>query len=211
LNDTELKLRLRNGITIATFRALEAHTMQYVLRNTPASTLPFPIKKDAGFLEGYNLPINTTVIPDRIHTNVQLTQFRNNAAQKRGTFLRKFSLPGGNYLVVVRFGGEKNTTDVLCIVNSAGTVLNMLEGSVTVNGMMVKKCTITPAQVIVYQATPSSTTASLSFFMENFAGFTNGSVVTTFYNISGSSFVRGSVNTGAAKTFTKSILVDGEW
>ena len=205
LNDTELKLRLRDGITIATFRALEAHTMQYVLRNTPTSTLPFAVKKNTGFLEGYgNFPINQAIV-DRIHTNVQLTQFTNNAAQRRGAFLRKFQ-SGSNFIVVVTFGDlYRNRTDVICIVNSAGTILSTLEGLVIVDGMTVKSYTITPSgQVHIYQVVPSSTTPLRFQDVTSFPG----NLTNTIHSISGSSFSSGTFVNSVPKTFTRSLLSD---
>jgi len=206
LDNTEFITKsLFNG-SIYTLKALDAYTLKYVLDNTPTSNLPFSIGKKTGFLDGYNdIPVNHAIV-DRIYKNVQLTQFTNIAAQKRGKFLRRFSLSGGNSLVVVRFGSGSDITDVLCIVNSAGTVLNTLEATVTVDDMRVKGCNIVSSSMIyIYQVVPSSAT-SLPF--ENLTSF-SGSVRTTIYSISGSSFGSGSVvNPGTTKTFTRNLLSD---
>lgn len=208
LTDRELKTRNVQKPTIYTFDVVGAYTMKYVLDNTPTSNLSsFSISKNTGFLEGYNIPVNHAIV-DKIYTNVQLTQSTNLSAQKRGKFLRKFQL-GSNYIIVVTFGDlDYNRTDVICIVNSAGTVLSTLEGLVIVDGMMVKYSSIQPnGSVYVSQVVPSSST---SLLFKDVASFT-GKSVTTVYNTSGSSFVKGAVYDAAQpKTFTRSILTDDD-
>jgi len=84
-------------------------------------------------------------------------------------------------------------------------VLSTLEGTVTVDGMTVKGCTITPGgQVYIYQVVPSSTTL-LPF--ENVTSFP-GSLTTTIHSISGSSFSSGTFVNSVPKTFTRSLLSD---
>jgi hypothetical protein len=208
LNDAELKLRLRNGV-VATFRSLEAHTMQYVVRNAPTSQSPFSGLRGVGSQDhpNVNMPLNTAV-PDRLYRNVQLTQFTNIANQKRGRILGKFAVTNNNHIVVVTFGDlHNNRTDVLCLVNSSGTILRTIEGMVIVDGMLMKDYRLVSGQVEIRQVVPSSSLASLSF--DNVTSFT-GNVVTTVYSIASSSFdiIQGRTTTSGVKTFTRALLTN---
>jgi hypothetical protein len=206
LNDAILRIRLRDGITIATFRALEAHTMQYVVRNAPTSQSPFSGLRGVGSQDhpNVNMPLNTAVT-DRLYRNVQLTQFENIANQRRGRILGKFAATNNNFIVVVTFGDlDNNRTDVLCLVNSSGTILRTIEGMVIVDGMLMKDYRLVSGQVEIRQVVPSSST---SLLFDNVTSFT-GNVVTTVYSIASSSFDQLRTSTSGAKTFTRALLTN---
>jgi len=207
LTDTEFTIKHLITGTVSNYKALEVCTMKYVMDNTPTEKTPFNVKGKT-FLDGYNFPINNKTIPDRLYKNVQLTQYTNNTTGARGKFLRKCLLTNGNYIVIVSFGDVyDNRTDILCLVDKNGTILDKLEGQVTVEGVTVKEYSITGADGIVYisQVVPSTSTPSLSF--EGFPNF-SGNVVVTSYYIVGGKFVKSSTNTNPEKTFTKSRMSD---
>ena len=209
LTETELTMQSIKSGNILSYRALEYFTMKYVLDNTLKGTLPFAPTKKTGFLEGYNFPINSTTIPDRLHTCVQLTSPTNNASAARGKFFRKFT--AGSYnLVIVTFGDlTKNRTDVLCIVDNNGTIRSTLEGWVTVDGMAVKSYSIQGnGDVYISRIVPSSST-SLSFGNIDDSTVFSGNVETAIYSTSGGSFVYKETKAPSLiKTFTRELMSD---
>ena len=193
---------------VSTFRVVNVFTMKYVIDNTPTSTLVgnFHPTKTSGFLEGYNYPVNSTAIPDRLHTNVQLTSPTDNRSAARGKFFRKYAI-GSYYLVIVTFGdATNNRTDVLCIVDRNGNIRSTLEGWVTVNGMTVKSYGIQPdGDVYIDRIAPSSSTPLLFESLPSFSG----KVERTVYSTSGSFVYKSAYPPSAStSTFTKSFLSD---
>jgi len=212
LNEMEFDMKSLQSNRVLNFKCIDSYNMQYVLSKTPTHILQgapgplqgaFSLGRKADFLAGYDFRINTDQIPDRLYEDVHLTKFTNNAAQKRGKFLRKVALSSGYYLVAVRFGEGDNVTDVFCIVDGSGNVKSTLEGTVIVNGIMVKSCSVTQGQVIVSQAKPTVTSLSFANFPSDQTF--PGNVITTFYNFSNSGFTKGSEYL-VTKTFTKSLL-----
>ena len=205
LTDTEFTVRIAGGVSLSIHRALETFTMKYVLDKTLMEPLPFSPTKTTGFLADYNFPVNSKTIPDKLYKNVQLTQFTDNTSAVRGRFFRKFAM-GSYTIVAVTFGDDLtyNRTDVLCVVDSNGNILDMLEGWVTVEGVTVKQYSISSTGVTVQWVAPSTST-SLSF--ENVTDFL-GRNYTQSYNLSGGKFVSGTVYGSSEKTFTIARLSD---
>jgi hypothetical protein len=202
LNDREYILKYWNGKT-ATMKAFDVHTMQYILNNTPTERIPFGWK--IGAPDGYSFLINNRNIPNRAYTNVQLTQFTDNTSIGGGRFLRKMTLSNGNHVVVVSFGStDLNRTDVLCLVNSSGTILSTVEGLVIVDGIKVKEYTLMGETVRVSQVVPRAGSPSIGFGNFSFLG----NVVHTDHNVVNGRFVEGTKMTTSEKTFTKARMSD---
>jgi len=203
LTDTELK------ITTTTYKALEAHTMKYVIDNTPTQSLPFNATKTLGFLDGYDIPVNNNTITDRLYTNVQLTQYTDVSAQKRGKFFRKFApsnagSSGYAYIVAVTFGDvTDNRTDMLCVVDNNGNILDKIEGRVTVDGMTLKQWRILSNGTIeIFQVKPSSST---SLKVEDATSF-SGYIVNNAYSIKSGKFSLDKSTPSPTGTLTKTTL-----
>jgi len=206
LDDTEFTIKLSNG-SIAPHKALEVCTMKYVLNSVPTTSTPFNATKTAEFQAAYRFPINTTAIQDRLYTNVQLTQYTDVAAQKRGRFFRKFTPSGvtNRHIIVVSFGDTyDNRTDVLCLVDANGNILDKMEGRITVNGLTVKQYQMTSNGMTIYRVVPTSA-ASLPFNnITNFSGY----ITKTGFVVNGDSFssVKTSGDVSKTGTVTESFL-----
>ena len=162
----------------------EFYTIKQVLDNTQTESKPFTPTKTTGFLANYNYQINNKTIPDKLYEDVQLTKFTDNSSAARGKFFRKFQI-GNYYLVAVTFGDlTNNRTDVLCVVNSAGTVLDKLEGWVTVGGATVKQYIIQGGNegVYIYRVKTTDTRSFTDIAAPSFGGI-RGSIETSFYGI----------------------------
>jgi len=160
--------------------------MKYALDKTPKATLPFAPTKTTGFLEGYDFPVYNKTIPDKLYKDIQLTKFTDNSSAARGRFFRKFQL-GSYYLVVVTFGDlTNNRTDVLCVVNSAGTILDKLEVWVTGEGATVKQYNILPNGDVIINRVKTTESRSFEETTATLFGGIRGNIETTFYGIDSS-------------------------
>ena len=205
LNDTELTFKLRDG-SFMTYRALESCTIKNIMSLTPNEKTPFSGRGKA-VLNGYNFPVNNKTIPDRLYSNVQLTQYKT-VSESRGKFLRKFQLTSGYYIVIVSFGNIiDDRTDILCLVDKNGNILDRLEGQITVAGVTAKEYTVisTDGTVYVSQVVPTQTPPLL---FETFSSFLGNVVVSTYKVVNGKFVKQPNPNTAQTKTFARSRMLD---
>lgn len=182
------------------------------LSKIPASSVPFNVikalKLPSGYHSYYILNPNNT-ISDKLYENVQLTQYVNASVDPElgAELFLKFTIPNSDkVLIVVSFGhgygGDE--TQMLCVVNSNGTIINTLEGTVMGADAYVKQFRITAQnQIIVTSIKPTSTTSIPFETFRYFVGYRQD--ITYSINAQGQ-FVQNSVQTYQPKVYTHSYL-----
>ena len=175
------------------------------------SSVPFNVIKGLKLPSGYHsYSINTgNTIPDKLYNNVQLTQHTSASVDPElgAVLFLKFAIPNSDKaLIAVAFGhgygGDE--TQILCVVNSNGTILSTLEGTIMGKDVYVKQFRV-PAQgkVIVTTIKPTSTTSIPFETCSNFSGYRQD--ITYTINAQGQ-FIQSSVQTYKSKTYTSTYL-----
>lgn len=190
-------------------------TFSEALSKTSTSNLPFNLSKrfkipSGSKSGGYFIYPNDTV-PDRIFTNVQLTNFERASTDPASgaILLLKFIIPNSNmFLIVVSFGnfygGDETIT--LSVVNSDGIITSSLLASVTGIDAYVKQCRIISQNQIIVTTIMPYVTTSIPF--DNLTSF-NGHRRDITYSINDQGqFVQTSVQNYYGKTYPRAYLED---
>lgn len=190
------------------------NTLSEAIRIATTSNVPFDLSKR------FKIPTGTKgggyfkcpdTIPDRVYTNVQLTQYTRASTDpaRDAILLMKFVIPNSNRLLLVvsfgnYYGGDETIS--LCVVNQDGTIVSTLLGSVTGNDAYVKQCRINAQhQVVVTTIIPNSRT---SIPLVTFTSFDGHRKDITYSIDSKGQFFQVAVQNYTGKTYTRTYLED---
>jgi hypothetical protein len=181
-----------------------------VINRIPADTVPFNGSKNTPFCRECSYPIDNSnnAIPDKLYNNVQCTEFDHAIVSWDlwGRTSGKFQISdNNNFLVIVHFGGITDWgTDVLCVVNPSGEVLDTIEGQINYDVIAIKQYRINVQHKIIISTLTTTSTTSVP--LESFTSFVGQRVDKTYFINAQGQFVEESVQYYRPRTYTRTEL-----